>query len=261
MELLNLSIILFVYMNLWFIYSVVKKRNDFVDVAWGLGFVLLSWCSFYMGQVHSINTNWVGLISSFLVTIWGLRLAIHIFKRNINKTEDYRYKEWRDAWGGYFYLRSYFQIYMLQGLLLYIILLPVMFVNLYALKYTITFNYFVVIGALVWFAGFVFESVGDSQLAAFIKDPKNKGKIMKSGLWKYTRHPNYFGESTMWWGLFIVSLVLPGLGWTIVSPVLITSLLLFVSGVPLLENKYKGNLEYEDYKKKTSIFFPFPPKA
>lgn len=198
MELLNLSIILFVYMNLWFIYSIVKKRNDFADVAWGLGFVLLSWCSFYIGQVHSININWIGALASLLVTIWGLRLALHIFNRNKNKTEDYRYKEWRDSWGKTFYLRSYFQIYMLQGFLLFIILLPVMLVNLYALKYTITFSYFAIFGALVWIVGFIFESVGDSQLAAFVKDSKNKGKIMKSGLWKYTRHPNYFGESVMW---------------------------------------------------------------
>lgn len=249
---LILGIILFVYMNLWFILSLVKKRNDIADIAWGLGFVLIAWSSFIFGS-HDLKPA----IVNILVTVWGLRLALHIYKRNKNKPEDSRYVEWRNQWKN-FYLRSYLQVFMLQGLFLFLIIQPVILVNL---SEKLSFGATEIFGILVWFIGLYFETVADNQLKEFISDPINKGHVMDKGLWKYSRHPNYFGEVVMWWGLFLVAIPSSYGLLTIVGPITITLLILFVSGVPLLEKKYAERPEYEEYKRKTSIFIPLPPKS
>ncbi len=248
-----LAILLLTYMTSWFVFSLIKKRNDVADIAWGIGFIVLSWASFFM----SGETNMRGFIACLLVTIWGVRLAWHIFLRNRNKTEDYRYVQWRKEWGKFFLVRSYFQVYILQGILLYLIVYPVLFINNNS---TSGITLIDILGIIVWITGFIFESVGDSQLKVFIKNPLNKGKIMTSGLWKFSRHPNYFGEVTQWWGIFIMALSVIN-GWiTIFGPLTITCLILFVSGVPLLEKKYAGRKDFEEYKKKTSIFIPLPQR-
>ncbi len=248
---ITLGLILFIYMNLWFVISLIKKRNDVADIAWGLGFVVLAWISLLLNKA----TFWMPIIVNILVSIWGLRLAYHIYSRNKNKTEDYRYAAWRVEWGKWFYLRSYFQIYILQGFLLFMISLPVLFINIYQVE---SFSILVLLGILVWGLGFFFESVGDAQLARFIKDPLNKGKLMQSGLWKYTRHPNYFGEVTQWWGIFIIALSVPYGLVSILGPITITFLILKVSGIPMLEKKMEQNPEFQEYKKRTSMFFPLP---
>ncbi|MFA5770358.1 MAG: DUF1295 domain-containing protein [Patescibacteria group bacterium] len=246
-----LALTLLSYMTFWFIVSVIKKRNDIADIAWGLGFVLMAWLSFFLS-----NFSFKALLVNSLVSVWGLRLSIHIYSRNKNKTEDSRYLEWRKTWK-FFYLRSFFQIYMFQGFLLFIISIPVIFIN-YAVSSS--FGILEIIGFIVWGIGFYFESVGDKQLKEFISDPSNKGKLMDKGLWRYSRHPNYFGEVTQWWGMYIVALSIP-LGFiTIIGPITITTLILFASGIPLLEKKYIGRKDFEEYKKHTSIFFPLPPK-
>ena len=248
---LLLALILFGYMSLWFLISVVKKRNDVADVAWGLGFILLTWSSFFLFASFSLR----GLIASILVSIWGSRLAWHIHRRNRNKKEDYRYLAWRKEWGRFFYIRSYFQVYLLQGALLYLIIVPVLLINSNTGS---SFNIIDVLGILVWFLGFFFEAVGDAQLARFLQNPTNRGKIMQSGLWRYSRHPNYFGEVTQWWGIFLLALSLPS-GWLgIIGPLTITILILKVSGIPMLEKKMAENPEFAEYKKKTSIFIPLP---
>lgn len=248
-----LAIVLFLYMNLWFIASLIKKRNDIADIAWGLGFVLLSWASLYISNEFSIR----GLIVSILVSIWGLRLTWHIYNRNRGKDEDHRYIAWRKAWGKWFYLRSYFQIYILQGLLLFIIVVPVLFINKNSGN---PIYYLDIIGFLMWLLGFIFEVVGDAQLAKFINNTNNKNRLMRSGLWKFTRHPNYFGEVTQWWGLWIIALSVTD-GWiTIIGPLTITFLILKVSGIPMLEKRMVEKPEFAEYKRKTSVFFPFPPK-
>lgn len=234
----------------WFILSVVKKRNDIADIAWGLGFVLMAWLSFLIAG-YSFKT----LLVNSLVTVWGIRLAWHIYHRNKNKPEDSRYLEWRKTWK-IFYLRSFFQVYLLQGIFLYLISLPVIFIN-HSISYG--FGILDVIGFIVWGIGFYFETTGDKQLKEFISNPANKGKLMDKGLWQYTRHPNYFGEVTQWWGIFLIALSVPGSFFTIVGPLTITILILFVSGVPLLEKKYAGRPDFERYKKRTSVFFPLPP--
>jgi len=240
------------YMTMWFVVSIVKKRNDVADIAWGLGFVLMAWLSFIIS-----GFSFKALTVNILVTIWGLRLAWHIYNRNKNKPEDSRYLEWRKAWKN-FYLRSYTQVFLLQGILLFIISLPVIYVNHSASS---GFGVLEMVGFLIWTLGFYFESTGDRQLKEFISNPGNKGKLMDKGLWQYSRHPNYFGEVTQWWGIFIIALSVSGSLFTIIGPLTITILILFVSGVPLLEKKYAGRPDFEEYKKRTSIFLPLPPKA
>lgn len=244
---------LFIYMTAWFVLATVKKRNDIADIAWGIGFVGIAWLSFFIVQTYYIHA----LVVNILVSIWGLRLALHIYKRNSHKQEDYRYQEWRNQWGRWFFVRSYLQIFLLQGGLLYLIALPIIFINKNAIDF---FSLIHIFGVLLWVVGFYFESVSDKQLAVFISDPKNKGKIMQSGLWKLSRHPNYFGEVLQWWGIYVLALSLPGSWGLIIGPLTITLLILFVSGVPLLEKKYTGRADFEEYKRKTSIFVPLPPK-
>lgn len=246
-----LLIALLGYAVVWFLIAVVKKRNDVADIAWGLGFVFLAWLAFFFSSQHER-----GLLVNILVTIWGVRLAIHIYRRNRGKPEDFRYNQWRMEWKN-FYTRSFLQVFLLQGFFLYIIALPVMAINLSSNH---TFSPIDYLGVLIWMIGFFFEVVADFQLSKFKSKPANKGKIITIGLWQYSRHPNYFGEAVQWWGIFLLAVTLP-FGWTtIVSPILITILLRYVSGVPMLERKYQGRTDFEAYKKSTSIFFPLPPK-
>lgn len=249
---LILAIILLGYMTSWFVISLVIKRNDVADIAWGLGFVVLAWTSFFLSQTYPLR----GVLVNILVTVWGIRLAWHIYRRNAGKPEDYRYLAWRKEWGKWFYIRSYLQVYMLQGFFLFLIIQPVLIIN----KSTGVIGLLDFLGVLLWIFGFYFESVGDAQLKQFVSNPTNKGKIMDQGLWRYTRHPNYFGEITQWWGIFIIALSIPFGIFTIIGPLTITCLILFVSGVPLLEKKYAGRPDFEEYKKRTSIFLPLPLK-
>jgi steroid 5-alpha reductase family enzyme len=248
---LTIALVLFVYMNFWFIVSVLKNRNDVADIAWGLGFVVLTWTGGIMsGFSHR------AILVNLLITVWGTRLAWHIFQRVLHHSEDPRYLAWRNEWK-LFYLRSYFQIYLLQGVFLYLIALPALLINHAPLQ---SLGIADGLGMAVWIIGFCFEAIGDMQLKQFLADPAHKGKIMDQGLWKYSRHPNYFGEVTQWWGIFIIALRMSNGILTIVGPLTITGLILFVSGVPILEKKYAGREDFELYKSKTSVFIPFPPK-
>lgn len=251
----QLAITVWVYMTVWFVIALLKKRNDVADVAWGLGFPLMAWVTYALAP-HAMAGTRVALLVNVLVTIWGLRLALHIYRRNHGKPEDYRYAQWRREWGKWFVLRSYAQVYLLQGALLYCIALPVLINNVHA---TYSFGILHYVGLALWVIGFLFESTADRQLRAFVRDENNKGKIMRSGLWKYSRHPNYFGEVTQWWGIGLLTLWTAG-GWSIVGPLTITCLILFVSGVPLLEKKMAQKPEFAEYKKRTSVLVPWWPR-
>lgn len=252
---MTIALLLLIYMNVWFVFSLMKKRNDVADVAWGLGFVLVAWASLLLSDESSP----LGILTTILVTVWGSRLAFHIFRRNKGKGEDYRYSEWRRQWGKWFYIRSYFQIYILQGILLLAVSTPVLIIN--QSNRTLS-DPLVAAGFIVWLIGFFFEVVGDWQLAQFLKDPANRGKLMTSGLWAYTRHPNYFGEVTLWWGVWLLSLTTPFAWVAILGPLTITFLILKVSGIPMLEKKLIEHPDFAEYKMKTNVFFPwFQKKA
>ena len=251
-EFLYCFIIIFLYASIWFIAAVIKKRNDIADIAWGLGYILICLYLFF-------TKDWspVSLLLYSLVILWGLRLSIHIYNRNKNKKEDFRYLAWRQSWGKTFYWRSYLQIFLLQGILLLIIVSPV--INA-AISISKKWDVFTWVGLCCWLIGIYFQAVGDYQLSVFIKQKKNAGEIIQTGLWKFSRHPNYFGEILMWWGIFIITIPILNSFFFIISPLAITFLLVFVSGVPLLEKKYKNNSAFEAYKKRTSALIPMPPR-
>lgn len=253
------ALVLGVYMVGAFIVSLIRRDNGTADIAYGWGFALVAWVTFMAGV-----PGHAALVASILATIWAARLSIRIYLRSRGKPEDFRYKAWRDAWGKTFVIRSFLQVYLLQGAVIFLVALPISLLNVYGAMSSI--GSLALVGFLVWAIGFFFEAVGDYQLARFIANPANKGKVMDQGLWRYTRHPNYFGESLMWWGLALASasILVPILGMAglvpFVSPILITFLLLKVSGVPLLEARFAGQPLWEAYKAKTSVFLPLPLK-
>lgn len=245
---------IYFYMSAWFLYALRIKNNSVADIAWGLGFILVALETLVLNSLYLPQQ----ILATTLVIIWGTRLSSHIYMRNRNKPEDARYAAWRAQWGQHVVIRSYLQIFMLQGFILLLISAPIVLINT---SNTGAITLYTIIGMLVWIIGFVFESVADYQLRQFLLNPANRGKIMKSGLWHYSRHPNYFGETLMWWGIFIIALSVPYGYFTIVSPIMITYLLLYVSGVPLLENKMRNNPEFQQYMKETSVFIPWSSKA
>jgi len=249
-----LAIITLIYVTLWFVVSLIVKRNDVADIAWGLGFFVATFTTYFAFGMKNDR----GLLVTALVLIWAVRLSLHIYFRNKGKAEDYRYKKWRMDWGKWFYVRGYLQVFVLQGALMLAVVSPAIVTNVYRGGPISVLDF---VGLAVWLLGFIFETVGDYQLRQFIKNPKNKGHIMQSGLWRYTRHPNYFGEVTQWWGIFIIALSVPYGYVGMLGPLLITYLIVKVSGIPLLEKNMEGNPAFEKYKKNTSIFFPLPPKS
>lgn len=250
---LDTLIIVFIYMVGLFCYASYKKNNSIVDIGWGLGFIILALFSFFKTHLYAPRH----CIVTAMVILWGLRLSFHIWYRNRGRDEDVRYGLWRKKWGEYIVLRSFFQVFMLQGIVMILVAQPVVLINS---SLEISFKLLDAVGIAVWIIGFLFEFIGDYQLLCFLKKKNNHGKILTTGLWRYTRHPNYFGEATMWWGMFLIALSVPH-GWTaIMSPATITFLLLYISGVPPAETSLWQNQEFRRYAKKTSTFFPWFPK-
>jgi len=247
------ALIVFVYFFIFFLVAQVIKNNSIVDMGWGAGFVVIALATLFIGGAYTERN----LLVTLLVLIWGGRLTYHIVRRNWGKPEDFRYAKWRKEWGRWLVPRAFLQVFMLQGFLMLVIAYPIILINAYPAP---GLNILDFLGLLVWITGFIFEAVGDKQLAEFLKNPANKGRIIRHGLWKYTRHPNYFGEATMWWGIFLLALSVP-LGWSgIISPLTITFMLLFVSGVPMLEKSLQENPEFKEYARVTSKFIPWFPK-
>ncbi len=241
------------YFTALFLLAQWRRDNSIVDMGWGLGFVIVTTFAFFTAGHYTLRAG----LTLAAVAVWGLRLAYHIVKRNWGRPEDFRYAKWRAEWGRWVVPRAFLQVFMLQAAVMMIVVYPVLIVQaspkpgLGGLE---------IAGLLVWSVGFLFEVVGDLQLRTFKESPENKGKVLSTGLWRYTRHPNYFGEATMWWGLFLVALAVPW-GWTgIVSPLTITLLLRFVSGVPMLEKKMQDNPGFQEYARRTNAFVPWFPK-
>lgn len=240
------ALLVLIYMHTVMILAFAKKDNGIVDVFWGGGFTLLAW---YLHIYHPHSYS--GLMAT-LITIWGLRLAIYIGIRNLKKPgEDWRYAKWRKDWGKWFYLRSWLQVFVLQGFFMWLVSLA-----LQQRPAQEAFLWYQYLGVVVWLLGFLWETIADAQLYIFKQKPENKGKILMTGLWRLSRHPNYFGEALLWWGIFLIVLPWGQWYWSLLGVVTMTWLLTKVSGVPFLEWKYRDHPEYLAYIRSTSAFIP-----
>ena len=233
-----------------FIIAQWIRDNSIVDIAWGMGFVILTTILWISPGKQNIQ----GLILWLMIFIWGFRLSMHIFIRNKNKPEDFRYANWRKEWGNKAIIRAFFKVFMLQGSVMLLLSTPII---IYFAHKPDSLSMINIIGLIVFIFGFLFEAIADYQLYVFKKNPKNKGKFIRTGLWKYSRHPNYFGEAFLWWGIFFFSIVSNISLFTILSPLTITLLLRFGSGVPMLEKKFIKDPEFIKYAAQTSVFVPF----
>jgi len=250
------ALFIFIFMTILWLASLALRNSSIVDPMWGIGLVLSNWFCFLLTPDGFPARKW---LIAILVTIWGLRLSIHLARRNWGKGEDYRYREWREQAGAKWWWYSYFKVFLIQGAVMCVLAAPFVAVHRSALPATLTI--FDMIAVPVWATGFFFEAMGDWQLSRFLANPANRGTLLRTGLWRYTRHPNYFGESTMWWGHYLVAVSVPNGLWAIVSPILITLLLLRVSGVTLLEKAMKEKTPgYKEYVETTSAFVPWFPR-
>lgn len=259
MDFLNIVTVFFacllvatVFMSGMFTVGRRIRRYDIVDVAWGLVFIVITLTALL---IHN-DTRLAHLIVTVLVVVWGLRLSSHIYRRlRSTSSEDKRYVEMRKKW------RSrnenvaiFLRVYLVQAVLATIVCLPVIIINSSNIN---GLPAVVVIGLVVWLIGFFIESLADRQLRHFIADPKNKGQLMRRGVWRYSRHPNYFGELTLWWGVGIMALAVP-YGWIgMIGPMLISFLIIFVSGIPPTEKAFAGRPGWAEYKRQTSVLIPW----
>jgi steroid 5-alpha reductase family enzyme len=234
--------------------SVAVKNASIVDIVWGLGFVAVAWAVRFRVEGLSARQNLLVALTS----IWGLRLGGYLFWRNHGKGEDYRYRAMRKHWGARFPWVSLFTVFGLQGVLMFLVSLPV---QLGQGPLSPELGWLAAVGVAVWAVGLFFEVVGDAQLARFKADPANAGKLMNRGLWKYTRHPNYFGDACVWWGIALVAAETTVGRWGLIGAAVMTVLLRRVSGVVLLEKSLsKRKPGYDEYVARTSAFIPRPPK-
>lgn len=234
--------------------SLVLKNASIVDIVWGLGFALVAWAVRLQGDTNTTR-QWL-LVA--MTSVWGLRLGVYLFWRNHGEPEDYRYRAMRKRWGQRFGLVSLGTVFALQGVLMFVVSLAL---QLGQVDDTPDVGILAIVGVALWIVGIIFEAVGDMQLARFKANPINVGKVLDTGLWRYTRHPNYFGDACVWWGIGLVAAESVAGRWGLVGPVLMTVLLLRVSGVALLEKSLKKRKpQYAAYVARTSAFIPRPPK-
>jgi steroid 5-alpha reductase family enzyme len=257
-----LPLFIFFYMTVWFLISLWVKRRDVVDLAWGTGFVFLAWISLSFRDITlDERAYWI----LFLTSLWGLRLFFHNYRRNLSKEEDWRYHNWRDDQQSRCDQKPrrnrirccltaiYFQVFLFQGALMMIIGLPIVYsLRLISLP-LFSLNYF---GIFLLLSGLLIETVADWQRYQFLRVKKNKDKFITSGLWRFSRHPNYFGEIIFWWGMFFLVLGAPKSWMLVVSPLILTYIMLFVSGLPM-EDRYRGRPDFEEYKRCTSALIPW----
>jgi steroid 5-alpha reductase family enzyme len=248
-------LIIMAIMTLLWIISIIIRNVSIVDIFWGTGFVIT--CGYYFMNSYGNESRKIFLM--ILVAIWGLRLSVYLAWRNLGKGEDFRYREFRRKYGEkrYWWI-SFFQTFLLQGVLMWLISAPLLgaqFKGDYAFPGILDYA-----GIASWSLGFIFEAGGDIQLARFKADPSNRGKVLDKGFWHYTRHPNYFGDSAVWWGFGLICLA-SGSYLPVSGSILMTALIIKVSGVALLEKTLKDKKpEYRDYIERTSSFFPWFPK-
>lgn len=246
--LLQSALIILICMTILFLVATKIRNNSIIDIFWGPGFLIIS--LFSLLTADQITAKKIILLC--MVALWSLRLSGHIFLRNKGRGEDFRYLEWRKQWK-YFYLRSYLQVFILQGAIMIIVASPLILVISSASEHI---GILELSGIVLFISGFLIESIADYQLKKF-KASGSSGKLMTSGLWQFSRHPNYFGEAVLWWGIWLMAIPeIDGL-FSIISPVIITLLLRYVSGVPLLEKKQESHPDWEEYKSKVPPFIPW----
>lgn len=251
---LNLAVVTGIMLVGWLVSLLVKKVT-FVDSIWGTGFVIVAWITFLLTDGYILRQ----LLIVCLTTAWGLRLSLHLSWRNWGHGEDPRYAAWREQAGKSFWIVSLVKVFFLQALFLWAISLPLQLGQ--TSPAPDHFTAFDAAGLTLWCIGFFFETIADFQLARFKADASNKGKVMKRGLWAYSRHPNYFGEFLVWWGFYFVALSTPNSWWTIASPLIITVVLLKMTGVSLMERTIVDTRPgYREYMQQTNAFFPWFPK-
>lgn len=241
------ALTLFICLIVLFSVAWIISDNSIIDIFWGLGFIIVCGTALALTDITSRK-----ILVVLLVAIWGLRLSTHILIRNKGKGEDFRYLAWRNEWKN-FRIRSFFQIFMLQGAILLAVASPLLLIIDSPSE---SIGFFTVFGTLVFLGGFLLEAVSDWQLMKFRANPDNKGTLIETGCWKYSRHPNYLGEAILWWGFWICAIPEINGVFTIISPVIITLLLRYVSGVPMLERKYAGRPDWEAYCRRVPVFLP-----
>lgn len=249
------ALLVWLYMSVVWAVSLARKDASIVDIFWGLGFVILA-VMYNLAVSEGFEPRQT--LVTILVTVWGVRLSLHIFARNQGRPEDKRYRRWREQHGDNWWWYSYLQVFLLQGVVMWLVSAPL----LAAMHYSDIFdalNGWDILGAMVWTLGFFFEAMGDAHLMRFKRQPENEGKLLQSGVWSYTRHPNYFGDALQWWGFYLIALAAGG-WWTIFSPLLMTWLLVRVSGVAMLERDMRSYDRFADYARETPAFLPRIPK-
>src|SRR3990167_8650123 len=242
----QLALIMIGFMSFTFIFGWLMQNNNVLDIAWGLGFIMVA--------LFTINKNGLylpaQLLATTLVIAWAFRITVYLFIRNYGKPEDIRFVQAAAHWGNRRSLYSFIFFYLMQGALTILICIPLIFINSSSSG---SLTFLSIIGAAIWLLGISIETIADIQLYTYLKNPAHHGLIMQSGLWKYSRHPNYFGEITLWWGIWLIALSIP-YGWmTIVGPVTITSIILFLSGTPMTEKQLSKLAGFQEYKAKTSV--------
>lgn len=248
----GLGVVLAAMTGLW-VVSLLREDTSIVDPFWGPGFALVTVAYLVVDGRFSDR----GVLTLVLVTLWAVRLGYHLLRRNLREGEDARYRKWREEGGTAWPIRSLFTVFWLQAVLLWLVSMPL----LGSVRSAAPLGPVDLVGTGVFLVGLAIESLADLQLTRFRSDPANRGRVLDSGLWRYSRHPNYFGEFVLWWGLWLVA-VGGGAYWTVAGPLLLTFLLLRVSGVKLLERSLEeAKPEYAEYVRRTSTFVPWPPKA
>ena len=259
--LVNLGLIAGLFGLLWLV-SLTIRDASIVDPAWGTAFVVIAWASFVRHPSPAPGAVDLSALVLAMVTAWGLRLSIYLAWRNLGKGEDFRYVRMRARFGPRFPIVSLFVVFLFQAVLAWVVALPVQVAQATIADAAFrTIDWLLVgSGVLLWAVGLAFETIGDLQLARFKASPANKGRVMDRGLWRYTRHPNYFGDFCAWWGIFLVCAA-TGAWWTVIGPIVMSILLIRVSGVALLEQTIgERRPGYAEYVRRTSAFFPRPPR-
>ncbi len=243
------------YFGLWYLYSLIIKRLDVIDVAWGSGFVVVGLAAAYFSDQKLYFGQYLVLAA---VALWAVRLVWHIYSRNKGRHDDKRYAAITEKYRKYRAVQIFLRIFMVQATLCFLIAAPLL-----AIFYNddgFSTSWLLALGIAIFATGLAIESFADLQLRQFIKTRSAKKRILQTGLWKYSRHPNYLGEIMLWWGVWCMSMAINPVWWSVLGPLVISVLLLFVSGVPMLERKYKDDPDYQKYARRTSKILLWPPK-